>query len=111
MKSFEHVNAASTAGAVRLLGPDGHSRPIAGGTDLIGELRLGIIAPERLVNLKTIPGLGDINWGKFFSALYETGYRGSACIEVEDKAFEGSLNDRKISLIQSRNYLRQFVAG
>ncbi len=62
MKSFEHVNAVSPAGAVRLLGSDGRSRPIAGGTDLLTELKLGIIAPDRLVNLKTIPGLDEIRY-------------------------------------------------
>jgi sugar phosphate isomerase/epimerase len=63
------------------------------------------------VNLHTpkIPGLGDIEWGKFFSALYEVGYDGAACIEVEDNSFEGSVGNRKTALIQSRNYLRQFV--
>lgn len=62
MKRFEHVNAASTAGAVRLLGANGRARPIAGGTDLLSMMKLGIAAPERLVNLKTIPGLDGISF-------------------------------------------------
>jgi sugar phosphate isomerase/epimerase len=70
---------------------------------------VGILVPPNNYHTPKIPGLGDINWGSFFSALYEVGYSGSACIEVEDKAFEGSLENRKISLLQSRNYLRQFV--
>lgn len=70
---------------------------------------IGILTTPNRFHTPKIPGLGDINWGKFFSALYEVGYTGAACIEVEDKAFEGSLADRKISLIQSRNFLRQFV--
>jgi len=64
MKRFEHVDATSTTGAIRLLGADGHARPIAGGTDLLTELKLGIISPDRLVNLKTIPGLGEIHFDK-----------------------------------------------
>jgi sugar phosphate isomerase/epimerase len=75
--------------------------------DRINEV--GILVPPNNYHTPKIPGLGDINWGSFFSALYEIGYSGSACIEVEDKAFEGSLENRKISLLQSRNYLRQFV--
>lgn len=69
----------------------------------------GLLTIPSLYHTPKIPGLGDINWSKFFSALYEAGYNGAACVEVEDRAFEGSLENRKISLIQSRNFLRQFV--
>ena len=70
----------------------------------------GILTTPYNLHVPKLPGLGDINWGKFLSALYEVGYEGSACIEVEDKAFEGSLENRKTALLQSRNYLRQFMA-
>jgi sugar phosphate isomerase/epimerase len=56
-----------------------------------------------------LPGLGDVNWSAFFSALTDTGYRGAVCIEVEDRAFEGSLDLRKRSLRQSKRYLEQFI--
>jgi sugar phosphate isomerase/epimerase len=56
-----------------------------------------------------IPGLGDVNWSSFFSALTDARYRGAICIEVEDRAFEGSLEDRKQGLRQSKRYLEQFV--
>jgi sugar phosphate isomerase/epimerase len=58
-----------------------------------------------------LPGMGDVDWGKFFSALTDAGYTGPVCVEVEDRAFEGSLEDRKRSLRQSRNFLRQWVTG
>ena len=70
---------------------------------------VGILTTPLQLHTPKLPGLGDINWGKFFSALYEVGFNGSACIEVEDKSFEGSLETRKISLIQSRNFLRQYI--
>jgi sugar phosphate isomerase/epimerase len=70
---------------------------------------VGIFTFPNNLHVPKIPGLGDINWGKFYSALYESGYSGATCIEVEDKSFEGSLENRKAALIQSRNYLRQFV--
>lgn len=57
-----------------------------------------------------LPGLGDVDWGKFFSVLTDTGYRGPVCIEVEDRAFEGALADRQRSLRQSKRYLEQFVS-
>lgn len=56
-----------------------------------------------------IPGLGDVRWGAFFSALTDIGYRGPVCIEVEDRAFEGTLADRRRSLRLSKRYLEQFV--
>ena len=56
-----------------------------------------------------IPGLGSVEWRPFFSALTEVGYNGHVCIEVEDRAFEGSLEDRKRALRQSKRYLEQYV--
>ena len=35
--------------------------------------------------------------------------RGHARVEVEDRAYEGSLDDRKRALRQSRKFLEQFV--
>jgi len=70
---------------------------------------VGILSTPLQFHTPKLPGLGDIDWRKFFSALYEIGYNGGACIEVEDKSFEGSLETRKTSVLQSRNYLRQYV--
>lgn len=35
-----------------------------------------------------LPGLGDINWAAFCSALYDIHFDGCVCVEVEDKNFE-----------------------
>jgi sugar phosphate isomerase/epimerase len=70
---------------------------------------VGILATPLSFHRPKLPGLGDVDWGKFFSALTDIGYNGSACVEVEDRAYEGSLDMRKKSLIQSREYLRQFL--
>lgn len=56
-----------------------------------------------------IPGLGDVNWPAFFGALTDAGYRGAVCVEVEDRSFEKSLEDRKRALVLSQRYLSQFV--
>jgi sugar phosphate isomerase/epimerase len=50
-----------------------------------------------------------VQWGAFFSALTDAGYQGAVCIEVEDRAYEGSLNDRKRALRQSKRFLEQFI--
>ena len=55
-----------------------------------------------------LPGLGDVNWSEFFAALTDCGYSGSVCVEVEDRAYEASLEDRKRALRQSRNFLNQY---
>lgn len=60
MHSFEHVNAASVDQAVELLVSNPLAWPIAGGTDLIPEMRLGIHTPGQLVNLKSIRGMDGI---------------------------------------------------
>jgi sugar phosphate isomerase/epimerase len=56
-----------------------------------------------------LPGLGDVPWGPLFSALTDAGYHGPVCIEVEDRAYEGSLEDRKRALRQSKRFLEQWV--
>jgi len=71
---------------------------------------VGILAMPLSFHRPKLPGLGDVNWGRFFSALTDIGYDGAACVEVEDRAYEGSLDMRKKSLIQSHGYLMQFVA-
>lgn len=56
-----------------------------------------------------LPGLGDVKWPEFFAALTDAGYDGPVCIEVEDRAYERSLDDRKRALRQSKRFLEQFV--
>jgi sugar phosphate isomerase/epimerase len=56
-----------------------------------------------------IPGLGDIQWPKFISALTDVGYDGPVCIEVEDDAFRGSLAARQRSLRIARDVLRPLL--
>mgnify|MGYP001202557601 CR=1 FL=1 len=56
-----------------------------------------------------LPGLGDVDWGKYVSALTDIGYDGYTCIEIEDKAFENSDVKIRQSLMLSKRYLEQFV--
>lgn len=70
----------------------------------------GILAFPLKYHIPKLPGLGEVNWGKFFSVLGEIGYRGPVCVEVEDRSYEGSLADRQAALVQSVTYLRQFCA-
>ena len=56
-----------------------------------------------------LPGLGDVDWGKYVSALTDIGYDGYTCIEVEDKAFEGTKEKVLDSLKLSKKYMENFV--
>lgn len=71
---------------------------------------VGIMAYPLEYHSPKIPGLGDVNWSSFFSALTSVKYRGPVCIEVEDRAFEDSEEDVKSAILTSRNFLKQFLA-
>ena len=61
LQPFRHKNATSVHEAFTLLAQNaGKALPIAGGSDLLGEMKDRIETPELVVNLKTIPGLGSI---------------------------------------------------
>ena len=72
--------------------------------------QVGIMATPLEYIAPKLPGLGDVKWDKFISALTDINYHGATCIEIEDKAFEDSLELKKKSIILSRNYIRQFFA-
>ena len=69
----------------------------------------GIMAYPLAYMSPKLPGLGDVDWGKYVSALTDIGYQGYACVEVEDKAFEGSREDILKSITLSYRYMRNFV--
>jgi sugar phosphate isomerase/epimerase len=71
----------------------------------------GVLAYPKLWHTPKLPGLGDIRWGPFLGALAEVGYDGHVAIEVEDRAFEGSLEKRKEALVISGRHLIQYLAG
>jgi len=58
-----------------------------------------------------IPGRGDIDWESYINVMKKAEYDGALCIEVEDVDYEGSLEKRKQSLIDSGNHLRPFIEG
>ncbi len=70
---------------------------------------VGIMANPLEYHNPKLPGLGEVDWGKFISVLGDAGYDGPVCVEVEDRAYEGSLEGRKAALVQSHTFLRQFI--
>lgn len=71
----------------------------------------GVFSFPKLWHSPKLPGMGDVQWGSFLGALADTGYDGPLVVEVEDRAFEGSLEKRIESLVISHRYLSQFVSG
>ena len=70
---------------------------------------VGIMAYPLEYMSPKLPGYGDVNWGKYVSALTDIGYDGYTCVEIEDKAFEGTKEKVEASLILSKRYMEQFV--
>ncbi len=56
-----------------------------------------------------LPGMGGVDFAAFCSALNDIGYQGYACIEVEDRAYESSIEDVKAGIEQSYRYMRNFL--
>lgn len=70
---------------------------------------VGIMAYPLEYMSPKLPGLGDVNWSRYVSALTDIGYKGYTCVEVEDKSFEETHDDVIKSLRLSERYIRQFV--
>jgi len=71
----------------------------------------GVLAYPKLWHTPKLPGLGDVRWGAFLGTLAEAGYDGHVAIEVEDRAFEGSIERRKEALVIGRRHLIQYMIG
>lgn len=70
---------------------------------------VGIMAAPLQYMAPKIPGLGDVDWSKFISALTDVGYKGYACMEIEDRAFEDSQESIKESIRIAARYLRAYL--
>jgi sugar phosphate isomerase/epimerase len=70
---------------------------------------VGIMATPLEYHEPKLPGLGEVQWAEFFRALAEVSYKGAVCIELEDRTFEGSLENRKKGLLQAKTFLEQFL--
>jgi sugar phosphate isomerase/epimerase len=56
-----------------------------------------------------LPGLGDVEWGQLFAALWRTGYDGDVIVEHEDRAFEKTDELIKRGFLLARDVLRPYV--
>lgn len=72
---------------------------------------VGILAAPLEYHTPRLPGRGAIDWPAFLAALRASGYDGPACVEVEDRDFEGSLAARKQALREAARFLRSCAPG
>lgn len=56
-----------------------------------------------------LPGLGEVRWNRFISALYAVGYDYVVSIEHEDRAFEGTEELVKRGFLIARDALKPYV--
>jgi sugar phosphate isomerase/epimerase len=99
-----------------------YCRPLREFTDRLHHLHLKDyhVHPERLAEhgilanpltyiSPKLPGYGDIDWGRYLSTLHDIKHPGPVIVEVEDKAYEGSLDTRKLALKTCRAFFRQWI--
>jgi sugar phosphate isomerase/epimerase len=69
----------------------------------------GVLSQGMGWQVPRLPGLGDMNWGKFFAALTAAGYDYVVSIEHEDRAFEGGEELVKRGFYLSRDVLKPYI--
>ena len=77
--------------------------------DREGLYQNGVLSQGMGWQIPRLPGLGDIDWGKFISALYRVGYDYVISIEHEDRAFEKTEDLVKRGFLLSRDVLRPYI--
>ncbi len=64
MKNFEYVTPKTLREAIAQLSEqNGNARVLAGGTDLIVQMRIKRLQPERVVDVKKIPEVNELSYG------------------------------------------------
>src|SRR5438034_11128063 len=63
VKDFEYTAPTSLDDAVKLLGELGpRARAMAGGTDVLVQMRAGRLTPDRIVDVKNVPELNELKY-------------------------------------------------
>ena len=83
-----------------------HAKDVKMRRDRMNEV--GVFAHPLEWHQPRLPGYGEMEWGRFMSALMETRYRGPVCIEVEDDTFGRTLDGRKRALRVARDVLSPY---
>jgi sugar phosphate isomerase/epimerase len=77
--------------------------------DRDGLYERGILSAGIGWQVPRMPGLGEVDWSRYFSSLTLAGYDGPIVIEHEDRRFEGSDEAVKRGFTLARDVLRPYV--
>lgn len=55
MNPFTYTRPVDAGSAIRLLGKDSHAYFLAGGTNLVDLMKMGVVAPEKIVDINRLP--------------------------------------------------------
>lgn len=77
--------------------------------DYEGLYQNGILSLGMGWQIPRLPGLGDVDWSRFISALYGVGYDYVISIEHEDRAFEQTEELVKRGFYLSRDVLKPYI--
>jgi len=77
--------------------------------DRDGLYRNGTISLGMGWQVPRLPGLGEVRWNRFVSALYRAGYNYVVSIEHEDRSFEGTEELVKRGFLIARDTLRPLL--
>ncbi len=76
--------------------------------DREGLYEYGIFSKGIGWQIPRLPGLGEVEWGVLFSALYRAGYDGACIIEHEDRGFEKTDELVKRGFLLARDILKPY---
>jgi sugar phosphate isomerase/epimerase len=84
-----------------------HAKDLEIDTD--GLYRNGTISLGMGWQVPRLPGLGQVDWGRFIGQLYRAGYDGVVSVEHEDRAFEGTQELVERGFLIARDVLRPYL--
>jgi len=84
-----------------------HAKDMA--IDRDGLFEQGVMSLGMGWQIPKLPGLGEIHWDRFISALYGIGYNGAVSVEHEDRKFEGDVDLVKKGFVLAHNTLRPLI--
>lgn len=77
--------------------------------DREGLYQNGVLSQGMGWQVPRLPGLGDVDWARFISALYRVGYDFVISIEHEDRAFEENEDLIKRGFLIARDVLQPYI--
>ena len=77
--------------------------------DRDGLYRNGTLSLGMGWQIPRLPGLGEVDWGRFLGTLYRVGYDGVVSVEHEDRSFEKTEELVKRGFLIARDALRPYL--